>query len=131
MGVTSKCDQLTMQSLISFLVQLSAKAWTAVVVVGLCGGAATAFYFSSADAGSHSPQANPSAAVAAGHAGRFSHVGRLDRSCGSVPLVPEAKPGLALIPVVGAMLAASSRRLWPTKASLGPGGPKAPGQTSA
>ena len=111
MEVTSGCDQPTMQYLLSLLLQLSAKVWTVVVVVGLCGGAATAFYFSSAQAASHSHQGNPSAAVEAGHAGRFSHVGGLDRSCGSVPVVPEANAGLVLIPIVAAALWLSSRRL--------------------
>ena len=120
-----------MQPLVTPRLRSCDKAGAALVVAGLCGGAATAFYFSSAQAGAHSSQATPSAAVEAGHAGRFSRVGRLDRSWGSVPVVPEANAGWVLIPVVGTMLAISSRRLWSTKASLGPEGPKAPGQTSA
>jgi hypothetical protein len=113
---------LILKHAISLFVHPSAKAWTVVVVAGLCGGAATMFYFPSAKAGSNSPQANPGAAVEASHPGGFSHVGGLERSCGSVPMVPEANAGLVLIPVVAAALFFSTRRLWSAKVTANPEG---------
>jgi hypothetical protein len=120
-----------MQSLITLLIQLSAKTWAALVVAVLCGGAATVFYFSSANAGSHSTPARPPAVVQAGHIGNHDHSGGLEHCAGSIPVVPEANAGLVLIPVVAAMLAVSARRLRAAKASLGTEGSKAPGQASA
>jgi hypothetical protein len=42
-----------------------------------------------------------------------------------LPVVPEANAGLALIPVVAAMLFFSARRLWPARRSLAAGGQNA------
>jgi hypothetical protein len=105
-----------MQSLITLLLHLSTKAWTALVVVALCGGAATVLYFSPATDGSNSgPGNNPANLTVAIQAGRIAESG-LGSGRGHqpapVPAVPEANAGLALIPVVAAMLFFSARRLW-------------------
>jgi hypothetical protein len=107
-----------MQSLITFLLQLSSKAWTVVVVAILGGGAVAVFHFSPAKAGSKPAPGNPPVVDQAGHA--CSPGGTLCPKQGSVPLavVPEANAGLVLIPVVAAMLAFSSRRLWPAKPAM-------------
>jgi hypothetical protein len=112
-----------MQSLLTFLLQLSGKAWATLVVAVLCGGTATAFYFSSAHAGSNSTPRNPTVAVQVGHAGDRGG----DHCTAPLPVVPEANAGLALIPVVAAMLLFSSRRLWATKPSFVADGPNAKG----
>jgi hypothetical protein len=118
-------DQPAMQSLISLLFQLSGKAWAALVVAVFCGGATTAFYFSSANAGSNSTLGTPSAAVQVGHAGDFGRAGGLEHCSGSIPAVPEANAGLVLIPAVAAMLLFSSRRLWLVKPFPAVGGQNA------
>jgi hypothetical protein len=87
------------------------------VVTVLCGGAVTAFYFSPAKAGSNAPPANPTnpiVAVPAGHAGHPGHPGSAlgaEHCSAPLPVVPEANPGLALIPVMAAALFFSTRRL--------------------
>ena len=88
------------------------------MVAVLCGGAATVFYFSSANAGSNSTPGNPIVAVQTVHAGNPG--GALGGNhCGvPLPVVPEANAWLALIPVVAAMLLVSSRRLWPARRAL-------------
>ena len=105
-----------MQSLLTFFLHLASKAWTVLVVAVLCGGTATVVYFSSAHAGSHSTPSSPATVVAAGHLGAPGRSAGLGHCAASVPVVPEANGGLVLIPVVAAMLAASSRRLWSSKA---------------
>jgi hypothetical protein len=117
-----------MQSLVTFLLQLSSKTWTVVIVAILGGGAAAVFHFSPAKAGSNPTPDHPTVVVQAGPA--CSPGGTLDLKRGTVPLpvVPEANAGLVLIPVVAAMLAFSSRRLWSAKlaaADLRVGGPDA------
>ena len=107
-----------MQFIITLLLQLSGKAWAALVVVALCGGAATVFYFSSANAGSNSTPGNPTVAVQTGHAGGLDHAFGRDRCDAPLPVVPEANAGLVLIPVVAAMLLVCSRRLWPARRAL-------------
>jgi len=116
-----------MQSLLTLLFQLSAKAWAGVLVIALCGGAATAFYFSSANAEPGLTSGNQPALVQGGRAGERGHSGGLDRCGGSIPVVPEANGGLVLIPVVAAMLAASARGLWTAKAAAAGDDQKAPG----
>jgi hypothetical protein len=113
-----------MQSLLTFLIQLCGKTWTALVVVIISGGAATVFYFSSANAGSNSTPTNPSVVVQPGQVAKLG----AGAGChpGPVPVVPEASAGLALIPVVAAMLFFSARRLWPTKPSVAGEGPSNP-----
>ena len=113
-----------MQFIITLLLQLSGKAWAALVVVALCGGAATVFYFSSANAGSNSTPGSPTptnptvAVVQTGHAGHPGAAFGGGRYNPPPPVVPEANPGLVLIPVVAAMLLFSWRRLWLAKPSL-------------
>ena len=107
-----------MQSLIALFLQLSGKAWATLVVAVLCGGTATVFYFASAQAGSNSTSGNPIVAVQAGHAGDLGHTLGGDHCGAPLPVVPEANAGLALIPVVAAMLLVSSRRLWAARPSL-------------
>src|SRR5437868_1942913 len=104
MKVVSWDDQPTMQSLITLLLQLSGKAWAALVVAVVCGGAVTAFYFSSANAGSNSTPGNLVVAVQPGHAGDLGHALSGDHCGAPLPVVPEANAGLVLIPVVAAML---------------------------
>ena len=119
-----------MQSLIALLLHLSGKAWAVIVVTALCGGAVTVIYFSSANAASRSTrgvQTNPAVAVHAAHAHDFGHGLGGDRCGVPLPVVPEANAGLALIPVVAAMLLVSSRRLWTARPSLGADGPTAKG----
>jgi hypothetical protein len=117
-----------MRSLFTLLIQLSGKAWAAVVVAVLSGGAITVFYFSSVNAASNSGAVNRPAW------GRVEHTGRLrgghgpDHHSGLVPAVPEANAGLVLIPVVAAMLLFSSRRLWLVKPTSAADGQKAPGR---
>lgn len=115
-----------MQSLISLLLKLSAKAWT-VVVVSLCGGTTAVLYLSSANAGSSSgPGYNPakvSETVQTGHIAHLNSGGR--NAC--VPVVPEANPGLVLIPVVAAMLFCSGQRFWRVSHSVANGGQNARG----
>lgn len=101
-----------MHSLLTFLLQLSGKAWAALAV--LCGGAAIAFYFSPANADSNSIRGHPTVAV---QAGNVSDLG-LSHPPTSIPVVPETNPGLVLIPVVAAMLLISARRLWAARPSL-------------
>lgn len=103
-----------MQPLITLLLQLSAKAWAALVVAVLCSGAAVVFYFSSTNAGSNSSPGNPgnpanlTVAVQAGH---VPNLGLGGHQTAPLPVVPEANAGLALIPVVAAILFFSARRL--------------------
>jgi hypothetical protein len=66
------------------------------------------FYFSSAKAGSNSTPRNPRVAVQPGHVPDSG----LGHQAASIPVVPEANPGLVLIPVAGLLLL-SARRLWP------------------
>jgi hypothetical protein len=47
------------------------------------------------------------------------------------PVVPEANPGLALIPVVAAVLFFSTRRLWPVRPAVATSGQKPPGEPNA
>ena len=107
-----------MQSLFALLLQFSGKAWAALAVAVLCGGAVTVFYFTPAHAGSNPTAASPPAVVQAGHAGDFGPAAGGDHCGASVPVVPEANAGLVLIPVVAAMLFVSARRLWPTRRAL-------------
>ena len=108
-----------MHSLIALLTQLISKAWLIIVVTVVSGTAATAYYFSSATAGSSSTAAkHPAVVVQTGPA-------TLPNRCGVPPAVPEANAGLVLIPIVAAMLAFSSRRLWRAKAREGFIGQKA------
>jgi hypothetical protein len=121
-----------MQSLLTFLLQLGGKTWTALVVAVFCGGAATVYYFSSSNAAPNSTRANPPPPVVA----QSEQVAKLSggtAGChpGSVPVVPEANAGLALIPVVAAMLVFSSRRLWSAKACAAANGAKALGQPNS
>ena len=92
-----------------------------IVVTVLSCGAATAFYFSSANAGSNSTPVNPIGAVQAGRAGDCgpAHGGA------PVPVVPEANAGLVLIPVVAAIFLFSSRRLWAAKPAYSASGQNA------
>lgn len=112
-----------MQSLITLLLQLSAKAWATLVVAVLCSGAAVVFYFSSTNAGSNSSPGNPgnsanlTVAVQAGHVPNLG----LGHQTAPLPVVPEANAGLALIPVVAAMLFFSARRLRLAQPSLAAG----------
>ena len=112
-----------MQTLFALLLQFSGKAWAALVVAVLCGGAVTVFSFSPAHAGSNATPANPPAVVQAGHVPAPG----LGPQAASVPVVPEANPGLALILVVAAVLLVSSRRLWPARFSLAADGQNAKG----
>jgi hypothetical protein len=105
-----------MQSLLTLLLRLSAKAWAGASVIVLCGGAATVFYLSSAKADPSLTSGRTPTLVQVGRAGERGHGGGLNRCGGSIPVVPEANGGLVLIPVVAAVLAASSRRLWSSKA---------------
>ena len=119
-----------MQSLLTLLAQWSVKAWVAVIVAVFSCGTATVFYFSSANAASNSAPANPTVtvqAVQAGHAGDLGHALGGDHCTASLPVVPEANAGLALIPVVAAMLWFSSRRLWPARRALAANGQSAKG----
>jgi hypothetical protein len=116
-----------MQSLITLLLHLSTKAWTALVVVALCGGAATVLYFSPATDGSNSgPGNNPANLTVAVQAGHVPDLGR-GHKIAPPPVVPEANAGLALIPVMTAMLFFSARRLWLAQRSLAAGGQDAKG----
>jgi hypothetical protein len=127
MKVVSWDDQPTMQSLLTLLLQLSGKAWAALMVTVFCGGAVTAFYFSSANAGSNSTPGNPIVAVQSGH---VEHPGGTlggGHYNPPPPVVPEANPGLVLIPVVAAMLLVSARRLWAAKPILAADGQNAKG----
>jgi hypothetical protein len=115
-----------MQSLITLLLQLSTKAWTTLVVAVLCGGAVTAFYFSSANAGPDSGPANAPGLTVAIQRGQVPDPGHgLGHQTAPLPVVPEANAGLALIPVVAAMLFFSARRLWLAQRS-----PAADGQSA-
>jgi hypothetical protein len=96
-----------MHSLLTLLTQFSVKAWIAVIVAVFSCGAATVFYFSSANAAPSSAVGTPTVAVQAGHAGDLSS---------AVP--DETNTGLLLAPVGAAMLWFCSRRLWPAKPSL-------------
>jgi hypothetical protein len=119
-----------MQSLITLLLQLSTKAWTALVAAVLCGGAVTVLYLSSANAGSNSGPGNnnPANLTVAVQRGRVADPG-LGCSHQTAPLtaVPEANAALALIPVVAAMLFFSARRLRPASRFVAAGGQKAKG----
>jgi hypothetical protein len=109
--VLPECDNCIMQPLIAFLLHLSGKAWTVLALAVLCGGAATVFYFTPANAGSNSTQGNPTVVAQAGHAGDLGHVLGGGHYNPPLPVVPEANAGLVLIPVMAAMLFFSARRL--------------------
>jgi hypothetical protein len=104
-----------MQSLLTFLVQLSGKAWTALVVAVLSGGGVIVYYFSSANAASNSIPANLPAVVPPGPVANLGSPA--DRHPGPVSVVPEANAGQALLPVMAAVAVFSSRRLWTAKSS--------------
>jgi hypothetical protein len=114
-----------MQSLFTLLIQLSGKAWAAIVVAVLCGGAVTVYYFSPASPAANSGAVNQPGWVEMEHLGRG---GGPENHNGSVPVVPEANSGLVLIPLVAAMLLFSSRRLWPARSDPTPASQKASGQ---
>ena len=99
-----------MQSLFTFLLRLLAEAWAVVAVATVCGAGATLLYFSSAKTGLEPGAANPAPPIVAVPAGSVPGFGA-GRETAPVPAVPEANPGLALIPVVAAMLWFSARRL--------------------
>jgi len=109
-----------MQSLLTLLFQFSAKAWAGVLVIVLCGGAATAFYFSSANGEPSLTSGSQPTLVQGGRAGERGRSGGLDRCGGAIPVVPEANGGLALLPVMAAVLAVSSRQVWSAKAPRRP-----------
>jgi hypothetical protein len=104
-----------MQSLLTFLIQLSGKAWAAIMVALICAGAVSVYCFSPASAGSDSDALNQPASAQVEHLGGFGRGGTPDHHNGSVPVVPEANAGVTLIPVIAALLILSSRRLWPAK----------------
>ena len=108
----SGCDKGSMQSLLTLLTQWSLKAWVAVIVAVFSCGTATVFYFSSANAGSNSAPGIPTVALKAVHAGHPGGTLGPERCTAPLPVVPEADAGLALIPVMAAMLLFSARRLW-------------------
>jgi hypothetical protein len=112
-----------MQPLFTLLLQLSVKAWTALVIAVLCSGAAVVFYFSSTNAGSNSSPGNlgnPANLTVAVQAGHVPDLGPGHQTA-PPPVVPEANAGLALIPVTAAMLFFSARRLWLARPSLAAG----------
>ena len=113
-----------MQSLLTLLTRWSAKAWVAALVAVFSCGTATVFYLPSATAGSNPTPGNPT--VTAVQAGRVLDHG-LGHQAASVVVVPEASAGLALIPVVAAVLFFSTRRLWPARGALAADGQTAQG----
>jgi hypothetical protein len=107
--------------------------WAGVLAT-VGGGAAAAIcwvYFNSADTTSntaaasnissstlHSAAANTASAwVPVSQTGNVGH-GSGQSHCDAPPAVPEANAGLVLLPLVGAVLVFSARRLWRTKRSL-------------
>jgi hypothetical protein len=111
-----------MRALITLLLQSLGKPWLALMAAVLCGGAATAFYVSLADAGSNSRSGTPAVAVQ----GVQVPGPALGHQAASIPVVPEANPGLALIPIMAAMLALSTRRLCRAPRSVAAGGKTGP-----
>lgn len=101
-----------MQTLIALFTQLFAKAWAAIVIAFLTGGAATVFWYSPANGGSTRQTGTQPVVVARSGSGTCSWDGH-----GSLPVVPEANPGFVLIPVMAAMLLVSSRRFLAAKAA--------------
>lgn len=101
-----------MRALLTFLIKLSVKARVVTVVAALCGGAVTAYYASPLSAAVHPVAANQTAWGQVEHLGDLGHGAGPDHCKGPVPVVPEANAGLALIPIVAAILFFSSRRLW-------------------
>ena len=116
-----------MQTLFALLLQFSGKAWAALAVAVLCGGAVTVFYFSPAPAGSNATPGNPPAVVQAGHVPAPG----LGPQAASVPVVPEANAGLVLIPVLAAMLLVASRQLWLARPAATAGAQPSPGEPNA
>ena len=103
-----------MQFLISLLTQISYKAWVAIVLTVLSGGAVTVYFFSSVNAGSIPTEGNrPVVVFQTGPSTVPNHGGPL-------PVVPEANAGPVLVPVVACMLLVASRRLLPAKAAAAP-----------
>ncbi|MBV9998391.1 MAG: hypothetical protein JO015_04670 [Verrucomicrobia bacterium] len=97
--------------MITLLLKLSATAWT-VVVVTLCGGTAALLYLSSEHAGLNSDPGNRPAQVSVTVPTGHTPHGNPGGQNAPVPVVPEANPGLVLIPVIAAMLFCSGHRLW-------------------
>lgn len=99
-----------MRALVALLLEFFGKSWLALTAAAVCCGAVTAFYsYSSlAHAGSNSTSGTPAMAVQAVQVSGPA----LGHQAASIPAVPEANPGLALIPIMAAMLAFSTRRLW-------------------
>lgn len=120
-----------MQSLITLLLRLSAKAWTALVAAVLCGGAVAVFYFSSANADPNSgPGNNPPNPAVLVQRGQVPVPGLgHGRQAAPCPAVPEANAGLTLIPLVAAMLFFSAHRRWLASRSVAAGGQSAGGRS--
>jgi hypothetical protein len=116
-----------MQSLVTLLLQLSGKAWAAILVAIFSCGAVTVFYFSSVNAGSNSTPGNPAVVVQTGHASDLGRALGGGHYNPPLPVVPEANAGLVLIPIVAAMVFFSARRLWPARPSFAAEGQNAKG----
>lgn len=112
-----------MQSLIALLLQLAGKTWTSILVIVLSCGAVTLFYFSASNAaGSNSTPGTRAVVVQMGPTGHAGGTLCAAHGGGSVPVVPEANPGLVLIPIMAVVLFFSTRRLALAKPFSGTGG---------
>jgi hypothetical protein len=85
---------------------------------GALRGAATVFYISSVQGAAHPAGGKRPVSIQPGSPSNLSHGPGLDCHNGPVPVVAEADAGLALTPVVTAVLLVASRRLRPAQAKL-------------